>query len=94
MVHHFEGRIESSSYTVDGKERVASLGTDGSIRAQATWDGASLVIEKQLEIARGISTSTSRYSLSKDGQQLVITNQVHRSNLGGAFDELLIYDRQ
>lgn len=95
MVHNFGGESESSSYVVDGKERLAKLGRNGDhVRAKAMWDGSSLVLEKQQDVGGEIATWTSRYTLAEDGKSLVITHHIKKSAFGGPRDEWLVYDKK
>jgi hypothetical protein len=53
----FDGRSETYSYIVDGKERVANRSVlDGETRAKAYWDGDTLVIEKHQDAGPGGTT--------------------------------------
>jgi len=91
--HLFNGRSELYSYITDGKERIVNMSVqDGPLRAKASWDGDTLVIEKHQE--RGDTTWVSRYKLSQDAKTLELTQHVSKSALSSPFDESLFYEKQ
>jgi hypothetical protein len=95
MEHLFSSRSETYSYVTDGKEHTANRSAlDGELRAKAYWDGNVLVIDKSQFTSSGISTWTTRFTLSPDGMALAITQHVAKSLMGNGFDEELIYDKQ
>jgi hypothetical protein len=95
VVHNFGASSETFFYVVDGKERLARLGSNGDqIRAKAMWEGASLVLEKRQTLVPRDTLWTSRYTLSEDGKSLVITHHVKQSTFGSPGDEWLVYDKK
>jgi hypothetical protein len=95
MEHVFDGRSETYSYMTDGKERVANTSLQGLVtRAKAYWEGGTLVIGKHQETSIGEATSIRRYTMSQDGQSLIVTEHVNQSPFSSAFDQLLFYQKQ
>jgi hypothetical protein len=96
MLHMFDGRSEPYFYLTDGKERIANRSEqDGDLRAKTYWDGDTLVIEKHQELGPGSGTVwTSRYTLSQDGQSLIVTQHFKKSSIGSVPDEYLVYEKQ
>jgi len=88
----FHGRNELYSYMTDGKERIANISADGTIRAKTYWDGETLVIEKRQD--RGDTAWVSRYRLSQDAKVLELTQHITKSAVRSPFDESLYYDKQ
>jgi len=93
--HALDGIRQVSFYVIDGKERLANMtAKHGEIWAKAYWDVDTLVVERHQEIvASGLilhSASTSRITLSRDGQIMTVNHHI----LSGSFDESLTYERK
>lgn len=87
--------IDTYYHTLDGKEEPQLSDPEGlKLRTKAYWDGDTLVIETKQDINSKETRSMGRYALSADGQLLTINSHVFESFLSGAFDQMIVLERQ
>jgi len=79
-----DGALSRVDLIPDNEERITSTTDETAIWTRAHWSGPVLVIESRERRRYGIQTATgsawvSRWSLSPDGQQLIIDRTIHSS---------------
>jgi hypothetical protein len=79
----------SRKMTTDGKESTFNA-SGADIKASAKWEGDTLVVVSNVEIAS--MTYTDRMTLSSDGK--VLTSVVRVDTPGGAIDVKVVFEKQ
>jgi hypothetical protein len=79
----------SRKMTTDGKESTFNA-SGADIKASAKWEGDTLVVVSNVEIAS--MTYTDRMTLSPDGK--VLTSVVRVDTPGGAIDVKVVFEKQ
>ncbi|MGZ4815579.1 MAG: hypothetical protein ACXVZV_09235 [Terriglobales bacterium] len=92
-----DGKTTRVDLTPDNQERITSTTTDTAVWTKAYWSGGVLVIESRERKRYGAQANvgvswTSRWSLSPDGQELVIERQIH--TVDGDIAQKVVCDKQ
>ncbi len=92
-----DGKTTRVDLTPDNEERITSTTTETAVWTKAYWSGTVLVIESRERKRYGTQAYvgvswTSRWSLSTDGQQLLIDRKIHTTD--GDIDQKVVCERQ
>lgn len=80
-----DGKTSRVDLTPDNEERITSTTAETAVWTRSYWSGNVLVIESRERKRYGTQASigvgwTSRWSLSADGQQLLIDRKIHTAD--------------
>lgn len=92
-----DGKTTRVDLTPDNQERITSSTADTAVWTKSYWSGNVLVIESRERKRFGTQSSdgmawTSRWSLSPDGQQLLIDRKIHTPD--GDIDQHVVCVKQ
>jgi hypothetical protein len=92
-----DGKTNRVDLTPDNEERITSTTSETAVWTKAYWSGSVLVIESRERKRYGTQSNvgvswTSRWSLSQDGQQLVIDRKIH--TVDGDVAQKVVCDKQ
>jgi len=87
-----QGDIDyEAKYTTDGKECANQFGDRVKLKSKLVWDGATLVIDSNMDASEMQLTIKGRWTLSEDGKSL--TQTAHFESAQGSFDAKYLFDR-
>jgi len=92
-----DGKTSRVDLTPDNEERVTSTTAETAVWTRAYWAGTTLVIESRERKRYGTQANvgvgwTSRWTLSPDGQELLIERKIHTSD--GDIDQHVVCVKQ
>jgi hypothetical protein len=92
-----EGKVTRVDLTPDNEERITSSTEDSATWTRAYWSGDTLVMESRERKRYGMQANTgagwtSRWSLSADGQELIIDRKIRSGNLEAT--QRIVYKKQ
>ena len=92
-----DGKTSRVDLTPDNEERVTSTTEETAVWTKSYWSGNVLVIESREKRRYGTQESngvgwTSRWSLSADGQELLIERKIHTPD--GVIEQHVVCEKQ
>ena len=92
-----DGKTARIDLTPDNEERITSTTEETAVWTRSYWSGTVLIIESRERKRYGKQESvgmgwTSRWSLSDDGQQLLIERKIH--TVDGDIDQHVVCEKQ
>jgi len=81
-----------AKYTTDGKECLNQLGDQIKAKSKLVWDGATLLVETNLDMGQMQLAVKGKWILSEDGK--LLTQTAHAESPQGSLDFRYVFEKQ